>query len=180
MRNVCVLSDSVSHSRQLRTSAEIGYIMIKVDQANPNDPHVSQIIAAHVAYGDAHYPVESNHHVHLEEYAKSGVQLFGAWLDGLCVGMAGLKSITNRHGELKSMHVLKQARGHGVGVLLIDAVINEASKRGLERVSLETGSREASAAACLVYERFGFEYSTPFGDYCEDPESVFMTLGISA
>jgi len=154
--------------------------MIKVDLADPNDPQVSQIIAAHVAYGDAHYPTESNHHVYLEEYDESGVQLFGAWLDGSCVGMAGLKSVTNSHGELKSMHVLKQARGHGVGALLINTVIKEARKRGLERLSLETGSREASAAARLVYEKFGFEHCVPFGDYREDPESVFMTLGLSA
>ncbi|MGC1503069.1 MAG: GNAT family N-acetyltransferase [Sulfitobacter sp.] len=154
--------------------------MIKVDLADPNDPEVGQIISAHVAYGDAHYPTESNHHVYLEEYDECGVQLFGAWLDGSCVGMAGLKSVTNRHGELKSMHVLRKARGYGVGALLINTVIKEASKRGLERLSLETGSREASAAARLVYEKFGFEYCPPFGDYREDPESVFMTLGISA
>lgn len=154
--------------------------MIKVDHVDPIDPQVSRIIAAHVAYGDAHYPTESNHHIYLEEYAGSGVQLFGAWLDGSCVGIAGLKSVTNRHGELKSMHVLKQARGHGVGTLLINAVINEASKRGLERLSLETGSRKASDAARLIYEKFGFEYCAPFDDYYEDPESVFMTLSISA
>jgi putative acetyltransferase len=163
----------------LHISGQKENTMIEVDHADPNDPEVSQIIAAHVAYGDAHYPTESNHHVYLEEYDESGVQLFGAWLDGSCVGMAGLKSVTNSHGELKSMHVLEKARGHGVGALLIDTVIKEASERGLERLSLETGSREASAAARLVYEKFGFEYCAPFGDYREDPESVFMTLGIS-
>lgn len=153
--------------------------MIKVDLADPNDPQVGQIIAAHVEYGDAHYPAESNHHIHLNDYAESGVQLFGAWQDGSCVGMVGLKSVTNCHGELKSMHVVEQARGHGVGTLLLNAVIREAITRGLERLSLETGSRQASAAARVVYERHGFEYCAPFGEYCEDPESVFMSLSIS-
>ena len=40
---------------------------------------------------------------------------------------------------------------------------------------LETGSRDASAAARRLYERVGFTYCPPFGSYVEDPESVFMT-----
>lgn len=73
------------------------------------------------------------------------------------------------------MHVLEQVRGYGVGSRLIDAVIKEASKRGLRRLSLETGSRDASAAARKLYEKLGFDYCVPFGDYDEDPECVFMT-----
>ena len=40
---------------------------------------------------------------------------------------------------------------------------------------LETGSREASAAARRLYERAGFSYCAPFGAYVDDPMSVFMT-----
>lgn len=154
--------------------------MTIIRPANPNDPEVRRIIAAHVAYGDAHYPVESNHHIHLQDYADSGVLLFGAWHEGSCVGIAGLKPLTERHGELKSMHVLESARGLGVATRLIESVIREAQKRGLERLSLETGSRDASAAARTLYEKFDFDYCAPFSDYREDPESVFMTKRIAS
>ncbi|WP_425596169.1 GNAT family N-acetyltransferase [Roseobacter litoralis] len=84
----------------------------------------------------APYPSESNSHVYLGEYAESGVVLFGAWTITECVGIAGLKSLTDEHCELKSMHALEQVRGYGVGSRLIDAVISKASKRGLRRLSL--------------------------------------------
>jgi putative acetyltransferase len=152
--------------------------MIKIDIANPKDKQIADLIEIHTAYGDAHYPSESNTHVYLDEYDRSGVLLFGAWKDDKCLGIAGLKSLTDQHGELKSMHVLEQARGHGVGLRLINAVLKEASERGLNRLSLETGSRDASAAARRLYENIGFEYCGPFGDYREDPECVFMTMRV--
>ena len=135
--------------------------MIKIDVANPKDKQIANLIEIHTAYGDAHYPSESNTHVYLDEYEQSGVVLFGAWKDDECVGIAGLKSLTDEHGELKSMHVLEQARGLGVGSRLINMVFKEASGRGLSRLSLETGSRDASAAARKRYEKIGFEYCGP-------------------
>lgn len=152
--------------------------MIKIDIANPKDKQIADLIEIHTAYGDAHYPSESNTHVYLDEYDRSGVHLFGAWKDNKCLGIAGLKMLTDQHGELKSMHVLEKARGHGVGLRLINAVVKEASSRGLNRLSLETGSRDASAAARRLYESIGFEYCGPFGDYREDPECVFMTMRV--
>ena len=152
--------------------------MIEICKADPSDHAVSQIIDAHVAHGNSHYPAESNHHVHSNEYAESGVMLFGVWRDGVCVGIAGLRTLSHHHGELKSMHVLESARGNGVGATLIETIIQEALKRGLSRISLETGSRDVSAAARKLYEKFGFEPCPPFGSYCEDPESVFMTKSL--
>ncbi|OCX64480.1 hypothetical protein BFP70_10530 [Thioclava sp. SK-1] len=150
--------------------------MIKIDIADPKDKQISDLIGIHTAYGDAHYPSESNTHVYLDEYETSGVLLFGAWKGDECVGIAGLKSLTGEHGELKSMHVLEQTRGKGVGTHLIDTVIKAANERGLNRLSLETGSREASAAARRLYAKIGFEYCGPFGGYREDPNCVFMTM----
>ena len=148
--------------------------MFKIDKADPTDPQVRHVIATHIAYGDEHYPTESNHHISLDDYAKSDISLFGAWHNETCVGTVALKSLDSNHVELKSMHVLEQARSHGVGKMLMKAVINEAKKRGFKRIYLETGSRDASANARTLYERFAFEFCPPFGSYKEDPESVFM------
>ena len=40
----------------------------------------------------------------------------------------------------------------------------------------ETGSNEAFKPAQRLYESFGFAYCGPFGEYMEDPHSVFMTM----
>ncbi|GKX35629.1 MAG: N-acetyltransferase [Rhizobiaceae bacterium MnEN-MB40S] len=151
---------------------------MEIRVADPKHAPVAHIIMAHVAHGDAHYPAESNHHIDLADYARSGVQLFAAWDGEDCVGIAGLKIVEDDHGELKSMHVLPRARGRGVGGSLVRVVLEEAASRGLKRISLETGSRGASAAARALYERYGFAYCRPFEPYREDPESVFMTRSI--
>ena len=146
--------------------------------ADPHHASVVPLIRAHVAHGDAHYPPESNHHVPLGDYAGSGVTLLAAWEGEDCLGIAGLKLLDDTHGELKSMHVLPRARGRGIGKALVGAVIALAHARGLRRISLETGSRAASAAARDLYAREGFRYCPPFGPYAADPESVFMTRDI--
>jgi len=35
---------------------------------------------------------------------------------------------------------------------------------------------EAFGPAQKLYESFGFVYCAPFGEYVEDPNSVFMTM----
>ena len=37
---------------------------------------------------------------------------------------------------------------------------------------------EGFEAARRLYESFGFTYCPPFGDYVEDPHSVFMTKAL--
>ncbi len=55
-------------------------------------------------------------------------------------------------------------------------ILEEAERRGYERVSLETGSDGGDLApAHQLYTRFGFALCAPFADYVEDPNSMFMT-----
>jgi putative acetyltransferase len=63
-----------------------------------------------------------------------------------------------------------------VGKFVLRHIIGEARKRGLKRLSLETGSMTAFEPARRLYESHGFDYCEPFADYRSDPNSVFMTL----
>ena len=56
--------------------------------------------------------------------------------------------------------------------------INFARSRSYDRLSLETGSAEAFKPAQRLYESFGFVYCGPFGEYRQDPNSVFMTIRV--
>jgi putative acetyltransferase len=49
---------------------------------------------------------------------------------------------------------------------------------GFSRLSLETGSAEFFRPARNLYERFGFDYCEPFGDYRPGPHNVFMTRAL--
>lgn len=91
------------------------------------------------------------------------------------VGCGGLKELSAMHGEIKSMHTLASKRGAGLGRKMLDHVMTEAKARGYHQLSLETGSMDGFKPSRTLYQSSGFEICPPFGDYVEDPHSVFMT-----
>jgi putative acetyltransferase len=96
------------------------------------------------------------------------------------MGCGALKTLDATHGEIKSMHTAAVSRGKGIGARMLTHIIDDARRRGLTRLSLETGSMAAFAPARGLYERFGFIYCAPFADYVPDPNSVFMTRELAA
>jgi putative acetyltransferase len=73
------------------------------------------------------------------------------------------------------MRTEPRARGRGVAAALHAHALDDARSRGVERVSLETGSMAFFAPARALYARAGFEPCAPFGSYVDDPLSTFMT-----
>ena len=98
-----------------------------------------------------------------------------AWRGTELVGCAALKELGDRHGEIKSMRTTAAHRREGAAAQLLRHIVAEARRRRYRRLSLETGSAAAFAPARSLYRRFGFEACAPFGDYVDDPHSVFMT-----
>ena len=73
---------------------------------------------------------------------------------------------------------MRTAKAHfrkGVAAKILEHIISEARRRGYRKLSLETGAMEYFQPAHNLYRRFGFRECPPFGDYREDPNSVFMT-----
>ncbi|MFI4941560.1 MAG: GNAT family N-acetyltransferase, partial [Burkholderiales bacterium] len=71
-------------------------------------------------------------------------------------------------------------RRKGAGRAILSHIIDVARSRSYERLSLETGAIDAFKPAQRLYESFGFTYCGPFGEYLKDPNSVFMTMRLSA
>ena len=67
--------------------------------------------------------------------------------------------------------VHESRRGRGLGSALLRAAETEARRRGCEQVVVSTHDFQAPA----FYERMGYQRCGPFGDYPDDPFSVFMT-----
>ncbi|MCQ6463606.1 GNAT family N-acetyltransferase, partial [Vibrio parahaemolyticus] len=57
-------------------------------------------------------------------------------------------------------------------------VIEQAKHHGIPRLSVETGSMAFFEPAHSIYEKHGFSYCEPFGDYQPDPNRRFMTLSL--
>src|SRR5207248_1664036 len=82
------------------------------------------------------------------------------------------------YGELKRMFVRPQHRGGGVARALLAFLEARAATQGCTLLTLETGIRQPEALG--LYERSGFERCGPFGNYPNDPLSVFMRKRIEA
>lgn len=121
-------------------------------------------------------PPESVHALDLEKLRKPEITFWTAWEGTQLLGCGALKELNSKHGEVKSMRTPKALRRKGAGRAILAHAIEVARARGYERLSLETGTVEEFQPAQRLYESFGFAYCEPFGDYAEDPNSVFMTL----
>lgn len=139
-------------------------------------PAVAELLANHLASMAEHSPPESVHALNLDALRGPGMRFWTAWRGDQLAGCAALKTLEPTHGELKSMRTDERFLRQGVARALLQRVLDDARSAGMTRISLETGSMEAFAPARRLYSDFGFEYTTPFADYREDPHSVFMTL----
>ncbi|MCL6283738.1 GNAT family N-acetyltransferase [Ruegeria sp. 2012CJ41-6] len=125
-------------------------------------------------------PEESCHVMQPDALLEAGAVLISARHGDAVLGIGALTEIAPGHGELKSMHTAAEARGRGVARAILQALISEAQDRALQRVSLETGSDPLFAPARALYIAHGFNECPPFGEYREDPLSVFMTRSLGA
>ncbi len=121
-------------------------------------------------------PPESVHALDLSKLRRPDITFWTAWEGTELVGCGALKELDPRHGEVKSMRTPRALRRRGAGRAILTRIVEVARERGYERLSLETGAPEAFVPARKLYESFGFGYCGPFGDYVEDPNSIFMTL----
>jgi len=121
-------------------------------------------------------PAESVHALDLESLRKPDITFWSAWEGAALVGCGALKELDPQHGEVKSMRTPNAHRRKGAGRVLLAHIVQVAKSRSYEQLSLETGSMDAFKPAQKLYQSFGFTYCGPFGDYIDDPNSVFMTL----
>lgn len=84
-----------------------------------------------------------------------------AELDGSVVGCAGIR-VVGSEAELTKVFAAPEARGRGVGTMLVRAAEREAAARGAGAVRLET--RSDLHEACALYERLGYAAVEPFSD----------------
>jgi putative acetyltransferase len=150
-----------------------------IARESPLGHDLATLMARHTADMHSETPPESIYMMDASELATADVQFYVMRQDGAPVGMAALKRIDDGHAEIKSMHVLAEARGRGLSRTLIDHLIAEARSAGFSRISLETGIQPMFAPARSLYSRSGFEVCGPFGSYTLDPNSYYMTRSLA-
>jgi putative acetyltransferase len=124
----------------------------------------------------ANSPPGSCHFLDFDGLREPGVTFWSIWDDAELAGCGAIKELDPAHGEIKSMRTAEAHLGKHVGSEMLSHIVEIARQRGYQRLSLETGSTEAFAAAIRLYNRFGFLPCDPFGDYTPDPFSRFFTI----
>ncbi len=152
--------------------------LIHIRLESPDQPEILQLIAELDAYQRTLYPPESIYALDLAglmapqvrfAVARAAEERDGA--PGPALG-CGAVLLGTEHGELKRMFVHPSARGQGLARRLLTRLETEARAAGCAFMRLETGPYQTEALA--LYTACGYQRRGPFGDYPEDPYSVFM------
>ncbi|CAI2342512.1 GNAT family N-acetyltransferase [Vibrio parahaemolyticus] len=141
-------------------------------------PQVLALLEEHLQDMYATSPPESVHALDVSKLKLPSITFWTGWDGEQLLGCVAMSQLEDGHAELKSMRTTPSARKQGVASRLLNHVIEQAKHQGIQRLSLETGSMAFFEPAHRLYEKHGFSYCEPFGDYQPDPNSRFMTLAL--
>ena len=153
---------------------------VEIKDESPLTPEAADLFALSDAYAAALYPAESNHMVDAGLLAQPKVIFCMARQNGRALGCGASvlysDSQDDSHGEpayaeIKRMYVHEDARSLGLGARILAYLEQQTAARGVRTLRLETGV--ISHAARRLYEKCGYHQIGPFGDYWDDPLSVF-------
>jgi putative acetyltransferase len=155
---------------------------MQIEPLDPHSPAAMSLLAQSDAYMAALYPSESNHLEDPQALAQPQVRFIGVWLAEWLAGCAAVKVVDDDadgpYGEIKRVFVQPHFRGRGISKVLMEELESHLRARGIGLARLETGVHQPEALK--LYERLGYDRRAPFGDYTDDPLSVFMEKRLSA
>ena len=137
----------------------------------PDTADAQALIAELEAQLDPLYPSESRHGYSVEKLLARHVAFFLIRVNGIPAGCGGIQLFGSEYGEIKRMFVRPQFRGTGLAKLMLGHLTDYAQGRGIGLLRLETGIYQFEAIG--LYEQMGFGRIPPFGEYKEDPNSLF-------
>jgi len=145
---------------------------VTIVEERPDSADALRLIAELDADLNRHlYPPQSRHAFSVDKLVREKVAFFVARYEAELAGCGGVKLFDTEYGEVKRMYVRPSYRGFGLGKAILNHLAEYARKRHVTVLRLETGIYQTEAIG--LYERFGFRRRPPFGDYRDDPLSVY-------
>lgn len=146
--------------------------MLVVRRESPDQPDVLTFLGKADERSSSLYPSESRHGLSLSALIAADVRFFVARRDNRTLGCGGYVILPDGSAEMKRLFVDPDARGQGVGRLIVQEIERAALEEGVQTMFLETGVK--SFEALNLYKSLGFTERGPFDTYRSDPLSVFM------
>jgi putative acetyltransferase len=156
----------------LNSELKLGMSTIALNIEDPGSSDVIRLIEQLDTYQQSLYPPESNHLLPVELLRQSNVTFIVARVDGRAAACGAFMNHEAGYAELKRMFVHPEFRGMGIGRMILENLERLIASTGRKIIRLETGV--AQQPAVRLYQRFGYHVRGPFGDYPNDPLSIFM------
>ena len=153
-------------------------VQIEIHRAEITSAEVQRLICALNAELEQRYPEDGANFFRLdaEDVADGRGAFLVAYMDGRPVGCGAVRRNEPDVAEIKRMYVAPEARGRGVGRLVLDELEAVARQLGIRRLVLETGPRQPEALA--LYRHAGFVEIPLFGEYVGAEFSVCMAKNL--
>jgi GNAT superfamily N-acetyltransferase len=148
-----------------------------VTAERPDTPDAIALITELEATLEPLYPQESRHGLSVERLIAEAVPFFVLRSNQVAASCGGVKLFGTAYGEIKRMYVRPQFRGQGFAKLMLNHLSDYAWAQGITLLRLETGIHQHEAIG--LYEGLGFHRIPPFGDYKEDPLSLFYEKSLT-
>jgi len=139
---------------------------------------VNELLKKHFIELRSVSPEGSAHVLDIPGLKVDSIKFWSLWENNQLIGCGALKFLDDSHGEFKSIRIADKFRKNGLGIKIIEHLINEAKKLNIKKISVETGSGEFFSSARKLFKKFGFESCKPFAHYKEDPNSCYFSLDI--
>ncbi len=137
---------------------------------------VQDLLAVHLLGMQSNSPPGSVYALDLSGLKTPDVSVWTAWDGDILMGIGALKELSDTAGEIKSMRTDSKHVRKGVGMSILNHIIDEARRRGYKRLSLETGSGDEFEPALHLYRKRGFENGPAFGCYKASAFNQFLHL----
>ncbi len=152
--------------------------MIKSIENNFDNPQVNELLRTHFIELKSVSPEGSSHVLDIKGLKVPSIKFWSLWEDDELIGCGALKTLSEKHGEFKSIRVADKFRKKKYGKKIISHLIDKSKKIGINKLSVETGAGDFFAPARKLFKNFGFKECKPFAHYKEDPNSCYYNLDI--
>jgi len=151
---------------------------MKSIEGNFDNDQVDQLLKKHFIELRSVSPKGSTHVLDIPGLKVSSIKFWSLWNENELIGCGALKFLEKKHGEFKSIRVADKFRGKGLGIKIIEHLVNEAKKLDIKKLSIETGAGKFFAPARKLFTKFGFKTCEPFAHYKNDSNSCYFTLDL--
>jgi len=152
---------------------------MKSIENNFDHPEVNALLKKHFIELKSVSPQGSVHVLDIPGLKVPSIKFWSLWKNDQLIGCGALKFLNEDHGEFKSIRIADKFRKNGLGIIIIDYLINEAKKLNIKKISVETGSGDFFSSARKLFKKCGFKTCKPFAHYKEDPNSCYFSLDIT-